>query len=383
MARQATEVRLSPVELLIFQGTPFCNIDCTYCYLPDRTNRSRISLETIATTCKHLARDGLVSKNPEVLWHAGEPLALPVDFYERAFATIEGELGVPGVKHQVQTNATLINDRWIDLFKKWHVAVGVSLDGPPHIHDRHRVTRSRGPTSQRALAGIAKLKQAGLKLRIICVLTRDSIDKPEELFAFFESIGVDGIGFNIDEAEGPHLHSSHDGGDTAQTFRLFLRRYFEMVVANNSKQNVRELNRGLGSVFRRHAEASDETVPIRVLTVGHNGDFGTFSPELFGLHHPEFGPLVFGNVADPRAFQNLTRDIRFLEILKSIRRGIDACARSCSYYEVCKGGLPSNKLGEHGTFEATETIACRFKRQAVTDAVVELLLEGNLHAHPA
>jgi hypothetical protein len=45
--------------------------------------------------------------------------------------------------------------------------------------------------------------------------------------------------------------------------------------------------------------------------------------------------------------------------------------------------LPSNKLGEHGTFEATETIACRFKRQAVTDAVVELLLEGNLHAHPA
>ena len=380
MARQATELRLSPVELLIFQGTPFCNIDCSYCYLPDRANRSRISLETIATTCRHLARDGLVADNPEVLWHAGEPLVLPLEFYERAFATIEAELGVSAIRHKVQTNATLINDRWIDFFKAWQVSVGVSLDGPPHIHDRHRMTRSRGPTSERVLASIARLKQAGLKLSVICVLTRHSIDKPEELFAFFELIGVDGVGFNIDEAEGPHLYSSHDGGDALETFRRFLRRYFEMVIANNSKQNVRELTRGLGSVFRKQAEPSDETIPIRVLTVGHNGDFATFSPELFGLNHPEFGPLIFGNVADPRAFQRLPRDPRFLGILQSIRRGIDACAESCTYFEICKGGLPSNKLGEHGTFEATETVACRFKRQAVADAVVELLLEGNLPA---
>jgi uncharacterized protein len=230
------------------------------------------------------------------------------------------------------------------------------------------------------LAGIARLKQAGMKLSVICVLTRQSIDKPEDLFAFFESIGVDGVGFNIDEAEGPHLSSSHDGGDALTTFRRFLRRYFELVVANNSKQNVRELTRGLGSVFRKQAEPSDETIPIRVLTVGHNGDCGRFSPELFALHHPEFGPLIFGNVADPHAFQRLPRDPRFLAILQSIRRGIDACAESCHYFEVCKGGLPSNKLGEHGTFVATETMACRFKRQAVTDAVVELLLEGHLHA---
>ena len=216
MARQATELRLSPVELLIFQGTPFCNIDCSYCYLPDRANRSRISLETIATTCRRLARDGLVADNPEVLWHAGEPLVLPVEFYERAFATIEAELGVSAMRHKVQTNATLINDRWIDFFKAWQVSVGVSLDGPPHIHDRHRMTRSGRPTSERVLAGIARLKQAGLKLSVICVLTRHSIDKPEELFAFFELIGVDGVGFNIDEAEGPHLSSSHDGGDASR-----------------------------------------------------------------------------------------------------------------------------------------------------------------------
>jgi uncharacterized protein len=377
---QATEARLSPVKLLIFQGTPFCNIDCTYCYLPDRTDRSRISLETIAKACRHLAQDRLVADNPEVLWHAGEPLVLPAEFYERAFATIEAEIGGTAVRHKVQTNATLVNARWIDLFKRWGVSVGVSLDGPPHFHDRYRLTRSRAPTSQRVLAGIASLKDAGLGVNVICVLTRDSIEVPEELFEFFEKIGVDAIGFNIDEAEGAYLHTSHDEADPLPMFRRFLRRYFELVVSNNSKQNVRELTRGLGSVFRKDIACSDETVPICVLTVGHNGDFGTFSPELFGLHHPEFGRLVFGNVEDPGAFRNLTRDPRFLSILGSVNRGVAACAGSCRYYEVCKGGLPSNKLGEHGTFEATETTACKFKRQAVTDAVVDLLLAGNLQA---
>lgn len=374
--RQAADVRLSPVELLIFQGTPFCNIDCSYCYLPDRTDRSRISLETIGSTCRLLAQDGLVAASPEVLWHAGEPLVLPIDFYERAFAIIESALRVPAIRHKVQTNATLIDDRWTGLFRTWGVAVGVSIDGPPHIHDRYRMTRARRPTSERVLAGIARLKDAGLALSVICVLTRESIERPEELFAFFEEIGVDSIGFNIDEAEGPHLKSSHDGGDALPMFRRFLLRYFELVVSNNSRQNVRELTRGLGSVFHKTIECSDETVPVRILTVGHNGDFGTFSPELFGLRHPEFGPLVFGNVGDPRAFQKLPRDPRFLGVLQSIRRGIDACAESCAYYEVCKGGLPSNKLGEHGTFEATETVACKFKRQAVTDAVVDMLLAG-------
>ena len=190
-------------SLLVFQGTPFCNIDCTYCYLPDRDNRSRISIETIGTTCKLLVEDGLVADNPEVLWHAGEPLVLPIEFYERAFATIESELRVSAIRHKIQTNATLLNDRWINLFKTWHVSVGVSLDGPPHIHDHYRLTRSRGPTSERVLAGISRLKHAGLGLSVICVLTRESIGEPEELFAFFESIGVDAVGFNIDEAEGP------------------------------------------------------------------------------------------------------------------------------------------------------------------------------------
>lgn len=372
-----TEVDLAPVGLLIFQGTPFCNIDCSYCYLPDRANRARMTIETIERTCKVLVRDGLAADAIEVLWHAGEPLVLPIAFYEQAFATIATELPIAALQHTLQTNGTLIDARWINLFRRWNVAVGVSLDGPPHIHDRHRVTRASQPTSARVMKGVSQIKEAGMSLDVICVLTRSSVAMADDLFAFFEGIGVDNIGFNIDEAEGPHFTSSHEGENVSASFQSFLLRYFELVVSSNSKQNVRELVKGLGSIFRKDMPCSDETIPLRVLTVGHNGDFGTFSPELFGLEHPVFGPLVFGNIAEPDPFRKLARDPRFLAVLSSIQRGIDACAASCSYFDVCKGGLPSNKLGEHASFEATETIACIFKRKAVTDAVVELLLAGH------
>jgi uncharacterized protein len=222
------------------------------------------------------------------------------------------------------------------------------------------------------------LKHSGLKLKVICVLTRDSINKPEELFEFFESLGVDHVAFNIDEGEGPFLHSSHEYTDCLPAFRRFLRRYFELVIANKSQQSVRELKRGLTYVFKAAITSSYETVPIRVLTIGHDGDFGTFSPELFGQHHKDFGRLVFGNVHDVGVFETLESDARLIGVLQSIQRGIQSCAQTCSYFDICKGGLPSNKLGEHGTFEATETVACRFKRQAVADAVVDLLIDGQL-----
>ena len=34
-----------PLELLVIQPTPFCNIDCSYCYLPDRRNTRKITPE--------------------------------------------------------------------------------------------------------------------------------------------------------------------------------------------------------------------------------------------------------------------------------------------------------------------------------------------------
>ena len=52
--------QVGPLELLVIQPTPFCNLDCSYCYLPDRLDKRKITLETLEKTFNWAFSSGLV-----------------------------------------------------------------------------------------------------------------------------------------------------------------------------------------------------------------------------------------------------------------------------------------------------------------------------------
>src|ERR1700688_2061200 len=112
------------IELLVVQPTPFCNIDCRYCYLPDRTNKAVVSDETLKNLFSQVFASGWAEGGLSVVWHAGEPLVLPVAFYRRALALIDS-LKPAGlsVQHSFQTNGTLIDDAWCDFINEAGIGV--------------------------------------------------------------------------------------------------------------------------------------------------------------------------------------------------------------------------------------------------------------------
>ena len=112
-----------PLELLVLQPTPFCNLDCSYCYLPDRQSTKRMSAQTLEETYAWVFSSGLVHEPFTLLWHAGEPLVVPPSFYESA-ASLLTRFNRPEVEihHALQTNATLIDSEWCRLF--------LELNGP-------------------------------------------------------------------------------------------------------------------------------------------------------------------------------------------------------------------------------------------------------------
>src|SRR5690348_6722102 len=114
------------LRLLVLQPTPFCNLDCCYCYLPGRKERNRMDLATVSTVGEAVFGSGLCGDHLEVMWHAGEPLMVPRTWYEAAFARLEARrpLGL-GLRHVMQTNATLIDDAWCALFLRYNVRLGV------------------------------------------------------------------------------------------------------------------------------------------------------------------------------------------------------------------------------------------------------------------
>ncbi|WP_399499048.1 radical SAM protein, partial [Streptomyces sp. P17] len=70
-------------SLLVLQPTPFCNIDCTYCYLPHRSSKKRLTFELAEIIFKKLLAFPTIGESVTIVWHAGEPMVLSVSYYER------------------------------------------------------------------------------------------------------------------------------------------------------------------------------------------------------------------------------------------------------------------------------------------------------------
>ncbi len=364
-------------RLLVLQPTPFCNIRCDYCYLPDRDDRSRMSLAVVRQAVQRLVDDGLLGDRLTVVWHAGEPLAMPRAFYEQAFEAV-GQITGPGcaVVQAIQTNATLIDDAWCALFQRHAVQVGVSIDGPAFLHDRHRVTRRGGGSHAATMRGIARLRAHGIPFHAIAVVTADALGHADALADFFEALGVTELGCNFDEAEGAHARSSVQGQEAAH--RAFLTRLFERATASQGRLKLREqtqtwrrLDPSLPRGRWQGAESPDnaQVLPFAIVNVGWQGDFGSFSPELLGLPSADFGGFTLGNVLQG-GYLASARSERFERLWSAIRSGTEACRQTCRYFDCCGGGAPVNKLFEHGSFASAETLYCRSMVQRPIEVVL-------------
>ena len=150
---------VGPLELLVIQPTPFCNLDCSYCYLPDRANKRKMTLETLEKALNWAFSSGLVRQPFTLLWHAGEPMVLPATFYEQATIVLERcNVDRFEVTQSLQTNATLVNEAWCEFIRRRGVQIGVSVDGPHFLNDRHRVTRQGRGTLENVLRGMKMLR---------------------------------------------------------------------------------------------------------------------------------------------------------------------------------------------------------------------------------
>lgn len=339
-----------------------------------------MGIATVRQTAERLLNDGLLGEQLTVVWHAGEPLAMPQGFYEEAFRVLQEVLGQNcTLNHSIQTNATLIDDRWCDLFRREQVRIGVSVDGPAHLHDAHRRTRKGHGTHARVLDGMARLREHGISFHAIAVVTPATFACADEFFDFFESQRVTELGCNYDETEGLHKNSSLDGHENEHA--VFLEKLCDRSTASPCHLRVRELANALQLIaqplptYQWNYEiwpANPQTQPFALITVGHNGDFSTFSPELLGQPSTEFGNFVLGNVAREGFFDS-ARSERFEHLWGAIVRGTRECGRTCAHYGFCGGGAPVNKLYENGDLASGETLYCRTMLKRPFDAVLARL----------
>ena len=375
--------QIGPLELLVLQGTPFCNLDCSYCYLPDRDDRRKMDLAVAEKAVEWVLEANLVEHEFTVVWHAGEPLVLGVDYYEQAIERIRHL--VPAeieVNHSIQSNGVLINERWCDFFKRRNIRLGLSVDGPAEIHNAFRRTRDGKGTHAKLSQKIELLSEQQVAFHVIAVLTGRSIRDPERMFEYFSGLDIDYLCFNLEEIEAANPESTLLKQDCYRDYVDFLERFFELRQQYRPGLQIREIDGAINSIANWRATAQHESVrpqentPFKILNVDVEGNFSTFSPELLGDEHPRYGDFRLGNLSST-SLEDCLSDPHYQRIAADIADGVNRCRGECDYFDLCGGGSPSNKLAENGRLDSGETAFCRLQRKACVDAALDIL-EKNL-----
>jgi uncharacterized protein len=364
------------IELLVIQPTPFCNIDCSYCYLPDRNSKAVVARDTLATLFAQVFASGWVQECLSVVWHAGEPMVLPIGFYCDAFRMIDRlkPADLP-VRHSFQTNGTLINEAWCEFLAEEQINLGVSIDGPKRLHDRNRLTRSGRGTFDKTIAGIRLLRRHDVPFHVISVLSTESLAAPREMFDFYVEEGIERVCFNVEESEGDHISQSFANSGVETAYYRFLSEFWRLSAAAPGRITfIREIEHALRQVIRpKDAPFGNQLVePFAITSMDWAGNISTFSPELLGLKNAAYGDFLLGNI-NRDALVDLPQRANFARMLEDIETGVAMCRESCEYFSVCGGGEPVNKLAENGTFASTETTYCRITKMRGTDLVLDAL----------
>jgi len=362
------------INLLVIQPTPFCNIDCRYCYLPNRSSKAVVERTTLQNLFSQVFRSGWARDRLTAIWHAGEPMVMPIGFYREAFELVaQLKPADLSLTHAFQTNGTLIDDAWCEFLLEARVNVGVSIDGPKRFHDRNRVTRAGRGTFDKTIRGIRLLRKHGVPFHVITVLSTESMDAPREMFDFYVSEGIDHVCFNVEESEGDHVSQSIGRADAERAYYEFLSEFWRLSAAAPGKiAFIREIEQALRQVLRPKEAVflNDLVEPFAIISMDHSGNISTFSPELLGLKNERYGDFILGNV-NRDALVDFEKSASLLRMRTDIEAGVARCRETCEYFSVCGGGEPVNKLAENGSFISTETAFCRLTKMRVTDLVLD------------
>ncbi len=361
-------------QLLIIQPTSLCNLNCHYCYLPFRHIKQTMSMDTISTTFRRFFASPFAGNEITVVWHAGEPLVLSPEYYDEAFRRIEQE-NKRGVRviHSFQTNGTCIDEQWCRLFQQYQVQIGVSIDGPEHLHDTHRRDYADHGTFTRVMQGINLLKFYHIPFTSIAVVTEQTLNYGKEFWQFFQDLGCTRLGLNPEAILGLNKASSLAQSPAFLQYKAFLQQLFQLNAQSTRPLYIRELAKIIDYIHTCTPRMrSQSNVAGVILNVDYAGNFSTFSPEMLTNTTGNGDAFHFGNVWHNEIMDMLTHP-QFQVVQQEIEKGVRQCQTDCDYFLFCGGGFPANKLYEHGTFIATETLACRLRVKATADVVLAQL----------
>ena len=295
----------------------------------------------------------------EFVWQGGEPTLLGLDFFKKIIEFQKPFMEQKKIINSLQTNGTLLNDKWCKFLKKNKFLIGISLDGPREIHDRYRLDRGGRGTFHRVMKGLKLLQKHGVEYNVMATVAKETAFNPLEVYRFFKNQGVEFIQFSpviervadskrnyygLKLAGPSSLDKEEENVQVtewsveAEKYGDFLIAIFDEWVRNDvGKINVMNFEWALHAWIGNpspvciHAQHCGESVIVE-----HNGD-------IYACDHSMYPEYRLGNIL---------QDDPLEMVKKSINNGFGVCketslprwCRECEVLKACWGGCPKHRF---------------------------------------
>jgi uncharacterized protein len=173
---------------------PACNLNCTYCYYLEK---HKIYKDTGSFRMSDILLEKFIKQyiwvqevnTIQFVWQGGEPTLLGLDYFKKVVALQHKYADGKKIENAFQTNGTLLDDEWCAFFKKFNFLVGISIDGPRHVHDAFRLYRNGTASFDHVMRGIFLLQKHKVEFNTLTVIHRQNAKHALEIYNFLKFIG--------------------------------------------------------------------------------------------------------------------------------------------------------------------------------------------------
>ncbi len=184
--------------LLVKPAGPDCNLSCDYCFYLAKNGFFKNDIHRMSDDIlKELIIQSITFGGDSINfgWQGGEPTLMGIDFFRKAieYQKIFGK--GKRISNSLQTNGILIDKQWCEFLKFNDFLVGLSIDGPEHIHNRYRKYTNGKETFGEVYKSALLMLENDVKVNALAVVNNYSVQFPEEIYNFFKGIGLNYMQF--------------------------------------------------------------------------------------------------------------------------------------------------------------------------------------------
>jgi uncharacterized protein len=324
---------------LIVKATRLCNLRCIYCN-DWRTGRDQKMTFRVLAAMTARALEDADHDQVTFIWHGGESTIVGPSFYRKALY-LQARLKRTGqvVRNQIQTNATRLTPEWLRFLKESEFGVGISIDGPPEVHDHYRRYASGRGSFGDVVLGMERLRDWEIPFTVLMVVDAEALRiGAKRIFDFFLEHDVRSFGFNaVCPPNQPHAPPGTPADHYVEPGRMtaFLADIYDAWRAHGDRSiRVREL----AGIRARLGVGNGRPCTLQG---GCLGSYFIVEPSGAVAHCDLFlgdARYALGNVLEDD-FQSMRSGARMAALEEVRRRELEAM-QGCPEFDVCNGWCP-------------------------------------------